>query len=699
MRAIAHHLTALAVFTILSILMTWPLVANLERSVAAPGDSYINAWILHWDYKATITDPLSLFEAPIFHPMNNALALSEHEYGIALFCFPLYAAGLSVITVYNIAMLAGFALSGYAMYLLCRTVTGSVMAAAVGAIFFTFNPWRLSQISHLQHVWAAWLPLMLLTFILYARDPRLRNAVLFGAAFLMNGLTNMHWFIFGTTATVITAGLAPIWYPALRRLRAWTAIAVATMGAGLVLLPFLLPYRAVSERYGLRRGFEETLSYSALPADWFVSGFQNRLYGFQSSSEAPDLERWLFPGVLILALSAIGLMFHQTGAAGTRQRPVALWLAGIWLALGVLGSLGLNFPLHRFLFEQIEVFRSIRVPARWAVIAYVGLAILGSMGAATIQGFAKRSLGQFVGVGIATLMLLELRGAPIRWYFAPIETPQVYQWLARTEISGAALELPIDHLGSEYEYLLRATAHGRKLVNGASGFAPQHFLDVVSQVRRQPIPDSLLAYLERIGCSVIVVHADSLPADQSTQVRNWLRRGVRAGRLTFVRRFEASTGGDFLFAVSRNEPLASWWRAPETPDPAGRTPIQNLEVFFQGSELTYNNATFGFLDTPLPQSAAHGSLRVSGWALSPHDVKQVRLLFSNGRTVINAELEAYPAIHKIFPWYPQTRRAAFRKEFSTRPHGIEEVTDLQVEIIDGKGESTRLPHIWFDWHR
>jgi len=699
MRAVAHHLTALAAFTILSILMTWPLAANLERSVAYPGDPYINAWILHWDYVATINQPLSLFHAPIFHPMSNALALSEHLYGIALFCFPLYAAGLGVITVYNLAMLAGFSFSGYAMYLLCRSATGSVMAAAVGGIFFAFNPWRFTHLSHLQHMWAGWLPLMLLAFLVYARTPRWRNAILFGAAFLMNGLTNVHWFVLGSTAMVITAALVPIWYPALRRIRAWLPIFIATIVAGLLLLPFLLPYRAVSERYGLRRDFEETRGYSAFPPDWFVSGFQNRLYGFRTNDGTTDPERWLFPGVLILALSAIGMIYHKTRPEQS-PRPIAtLWVAGIWLVLGVLGSFGLNFPLHRFLFEHIEVFRSIRVPARWAMIAYVGLAILGSMGAATILEILKRSASRIAGVGIATLMLFELRAAPIRWYFAPIETPEVYQWLDRTPISGALLELPVDSKGSEYQYLLRATAHPRRLMNGVSGFAPRHFLDVVSQIGQHPIPDSLLSYLERSGCSAILVHADALPVEQSTHIRNWLRRGVRAGRLTFVRRFEAPTGGDYLFAVSRSEPLASWWRAPETTDPAGRTPIQNLEVFFKGSELTYNKATFGFLDTPAQEFLAKGSLRVSGWALSPHDVKQVRLLFSNGRTVIDADLVEYPAIHKVFPWYPQTRRAAFRKEFAVRPQGIENVTDLQVEIIDGKGESTRLPHIWFDWHR
>lgn len=691
-----HHVFAIVCFALLSIVMTWPLAANLERSVAYPGDPYINAWILHWDYVATITNPADLFHAPIFHPMRYGLALSEHLYGIALFCMPLFAAGLKAVTVYNIAMLAGFTFSGYAAYLLCRHVTGSAAAAMIGGIFFAFNPWRFTHLSHLQHMWAGWLPLLLLAFIAYAQKPRVRTAILFGVAFLMNGLTNMHWFIFGSTAIALTALTAPLLYPRLRRVRSWFPLLAATVTALILLLPFLLPYREVSRLYGLQRGEAETLTYSALPADWFVSGFQNRLYGFRTNDGSTDPERWLFTGVIILILAAISLFARDGEGRQTGYSP-EVGIGVLWVILGVIGSFGLNFFFHRFLFEHIDLFRSIRVPARWAMISYTGLALLGAVGAKQLsRGLSGHSRSAALSV-LGLIVLFELRAAPIRWYFAPVETPDVYQWLDRNPLSGAILELPIDDTGSEYHYLLRATTHRQPLVNGVSGFAPRHFLDLVSSFRQPSIPDVVLPFLEKSGVSAVIVHSDVLPPQQSKSVREWLRRGVRNGQLTFVSRFEAPTGGDYLFALNRNEPLASWNRPANVPDAAGRTPLQNLELFLSGNGQTYNGVTFGFLDSPTPNAAAKGSLRVFGWALSPHAVVRVRLLFGNGRTVHEAELAEYPAIHEVFPWYPQTKRAAFHKEFAQRPEGIEDITDLQVEIIDGRGKTTRLPHIWFDW--
>ena len=40
----------------------------------------------------------------------------------------------------------------------------------------------------------------------------------------------------------------------------------------------------------------------------------------------------------------------------------------IWTLVGFIGSFGMNFFFHRLLFEYVPLFRSIRVPARWAMV-------------------------------------------------------------------------------------------------------------------------------------------------------------------------------------------------------------------------------------------------------------------------------------------------------------------------------------------
>src|SRR6266545_4295496 len=111
-------------FLLLTIVMTWPCVTHLRDAASDPGDPYLNSWILWWDYHQTFHDPLNLFHANIFYPYRYTLAFSEHDYGIALLCFPLFALGLRPLTVHGIATLFGFAFSGYGAYRLSRTLTG-----------------------------------------------------------------------------------------------------------------------------------------------------------------------------------------------------------------------------------------------------------------------------------------------------------------------------------------------------------------------------------------------------------------------------------------------------------------------------------------------------------------------------------------------------------------------------------------------
>ena len=95
----------LLAFMLLTALMTWPWVTRLRDAVDNVGDPYMIAWTLWWDYHATFTDPLSLFHANIFYPHRYTLAFSEHDYGIALLFFPLFAAGLRPLTVNSVATL------------------------------------------------------------------------------------------------------------------------------------------------------------------------------------------------------------------------------------------------------------------------------------------------------------------------------------------------------------------------------------------------------------------------------------------------------------------------------------------------------------------------------------------------------------------------------------------------------------------
>jgi hypothetical protein len=642
-----QHAAAAALFVALAIVMTWPLTTNLNRAVDGPHDPFLNTWILDWDYYAAFHRPLSLFDANIFYPARHALAYSENLFGIAILLFPLRAAGASPITAHNLAILGGFAFSGLAAYLLGRLVTDSGLAGLTAGVFYAFVPFRFTHLPHVQFVQGGTLPLTLAALLFYARRPTWTRAILFAAAFLFNGLSNIHYLLFGSVAIAITLLIvrAPL-----------KKLAICTSVALLLLTPFLYPYLQVARMYKMERSWQETLNYSAIPVDWTVSTISNRLYA-PLRNPTVDPELWLFPGALSLIAGAV--------AFGSRDRR-SLLIGLAWIALGFIGSLGLHAFFHRFLFSYIPGFRAIRVPARWAVISYVGLSIMVALTTAMI---VRRR--RWIAPLVAAAFVLELNAAPIRLYVAQTTTPLVERWISETQ-PHALIELPLTQ-GRQYFAVLNSTVHHRPIVNGVSGFIPPDYARIASLADQGS--DALDSELARRGVTHIVVHADWMSAAS----RAWLARAIGRHELAFVRRFDAGLYGDWVFTIGGTNRTS-----PE------------LDAMLRG-EPTYNETTSGALLYPQWNESLTSHAFFSGFAFSPYGLREVNLLFNAGAIRLPTLMQPDPGLSARFPWYGATTRPRFFAGFSKRPPGVWKRTDVQVEIIDGRDQRTLLEDVIVDW--
>jgi len=317
-----------------------------------------------------------------------------------------------------------------------------------------------------------------------------------------------------------------------------------------------------------------------------------------------------------------------------RGTPRAIGL--VWIVIGFLGSLGLNGWFHSALFNSLGVFRGIRVPARWAVIAYFGIAMLAALGAQRLR---------FANMLIAIALLFELRAAPIHWFLAPRDTPAVYTWLRTAPMRGAIAHLPFGIERDEFEYMLFETAHHRPMLNGW-GFNPPSTTAILALARQNPIPDALMDRLEASKCSLVILHNDRAIAE-----KEFVRRQAALGRLVFLRRFDNGILGDDVYAVRRNEPDAK-----------------------PGVRVDRNSIPFGYLATVRPE--------VTGWASAPGGVARVTLWIDNHSVAIPAALAPAPWVERRFQLPAVTFSGTVRKE-----------TDLEVEIIGRDGKSTLLPGV------
>jgi hypothetical protein len=129
------------------------------------------------------------------------------------------------------------------------------------------------------------------------------------------------------------------------------------------------------------------------------SGIHPKLFGveiFQSTHATRPLFFFVIVvciRVLLAPPQFVNRFFEKDYVAAIRSNPrtIAYVVALIWTVMGFLGSLGMNFYFHRFLYATIPLFRSTRTPSRWAMIAYVGLAILAGLGSVQVVKLLVRS--------------------------------------------------------------------------------------------------------------------------------------------------------------------------------------------------------------------------------------------------------------------------------------------------------------------
>ena len=114
------------------------------------GDSMFLTWTLSWGAHALRTDPLGAFDAPIFHPEPQTLALSDPMLSIApLFGLIEWVTG-NTIAALNLTMFLLFVMALASAHALGMRLFGRSDAALVMAVVTCTNGYVLGQQNHPQ---------------------------------------------------------------------------------------------------------------------------------------------------------------------------------------------------------------------------------------------------------------------------------------------------------------------------------------------------------------------------------------------------------------------------------------------------------------------------------------------------------------------------------------------------------------------
>jgi hypothetical protein len=199
-------------------------------------------------------------------------------------------------------------------------------------------------------------------------------------------------------------------------------------------------------------------------------------------------------------------------------------IAALWLSLGpspeVLGRpVELAAP-YQFLYEHVPGFDGVRVPARFAMVAALMLAVLAGFGAAAIERWrASRPLLAVLSVAFlaeSLVMPFTVNGlSPVRGYntpelrvYRPDRAPEIYKEFARQAPVDAVLaEIPLGEPDFDLRAMFYSIVHWRPLLNGYSGFYPPHYGKLALALSDVPrFPEPAVEALRTYGATHVLVH-------------------------------------------------------------------------------------------------------------------------------------------------------------------------------------------------
>lgn len=530
-------LAVVLLFSALTVAMTWPQARHLATHVPDQDDPLLSIWRISWIAHILPTSPADLLNGNIFYPEKRTLAYTDSVLLQGFAAAPAIWAGLPPIVVYNLLVLISIALSGAAMWLYAKHLTGSGSAALLAGIVFAFVPFRFDHFHHLELQATMFMPLAL-WFLARAVDSGRRRDV-WGAALsvVAQVYCGIYYAVFLITALLVVIPYHLMTVPAERRRELVRAGVPALLVAGLLVAPYLGAYVMNRDSLGERTD-KDVLEYSATLWNYLATVKENIVHGWWAGGLGQP-ERRLFPGIIALVLAIAGLM-------NIDRHRITLVVVGL---VGLILSLGLNTPLFEPLRTVLFVYRGLRAPARAGILVYVALAALVAFGWARLEKRHRR----FATVGttiVAIAMLLEY-ATVLNAGFAVPPVPQVYRWLA-DEPRSVVVEFPIttaDRLDVVPDglYMFRSTEHWQPILNGYSGFFPRSYLDLTELAKGFP-DQQAIEYLKKREVDVIIVHGGLLSPDRFGEVMTAMasRPDVRA-----IARYQEPKGPDVVFRLSR----------------------------------------------------------------------------------------------------------------------------------------------------
>jgi len=483
-------------------------------------------YVLEWGRHVLPDHPGSFFDASLCYPARRMLGTVEHLLGL----WPLYAllrhAVADPISAYHLLGLIVCTLSALAMALLVLRWTGDTLAAAVAGAIYAFAPLRLTYWPWMHVLVTFCFPLLLLAVekVLWGRG--VSGVLLLSLLAISQVLLTVYGAVHAALTVVVFTAAYVI---GLGRPRPWRRVALLPLAAAATLPPLVILFDVYGSAVALP-DLGATLVRQTASIFWLDPLASLPQLGVRLARVA-GIVRHAPPGGAVLpldagrpalVLGAIGI-WALLRAGGRRERGRALGLGAV-IVVGLALAVGPGFvpvpfgaiPLPLVWLSELPVFRGLRTPERYVLVALVGLAAAAGVGFARLLR-GRSPLARVAGVAIVLALL--------RWDAGPFPLQPVPPIDLRSEVvrtletrGGGApvldwpVLLPPDVAGRR---TLEAASHWQPTTACFTGTYPLPWLAFAEEMTGARTPAAFAAIVDRAGIGWILVHKGewALPAD------------------------------------------------------------------------------------------------------------------------------------------------------------------------------------------
>ncbi len=492
--SLRDHLRFFLLFLAIAMVYTFPLVLNMGG--AAGGDGYVFIHAFWWFKKALLSLRNPFFTDYLFYPDGVSLVFQSSTFSNFLLTLPVsLAAGANAAV--NAAYLLGYAISGYAAFLLAFELTGSKPSAFIAGLIYAFSPFHfIHGAGHLNISTIQWLPLYLLMFKRAMEREGKKWALFAGLVMGWIIITDQFQTILAALLTLLLlpfvlfrsgAGAGSRRRPALRSEagRRMGGILVIAAVAGVVSCGYL--YQVVEVlanspdtlKIGpFDRGGANTFSGDIL--GYFVPPPYHPMWGRIVAPFSPGGESTLFFGYIPLLLAALGgVKYFRNGVVRLISALcLVFWVLSLGTTLHVnhvweWGGTVCKLPF--LLLTHLPLLGEIRTPCRFHIVTILGVSLLAAFGAKWLleRNPANGGSGKtWLACLLAGMILVEFLPGPAPQGDARV--PEVYRRMAGDDGPYTVLELPLSRWssfnkngsGSPAALMYYQTVHGKRIFNG-----------------------------------------------------------------------------------------------------------------------------------------------------------------------------------------------------------------------------------------